>query len=87
MKRLSWIIAIAVLLLPAALALACPLCKESIPNTDAENPDLVPVGINNSIYYMLGGLFVTMGLLATVITKGIRSTDARMDERRVMRDE
>ena len=78
MKRLSWIIAIAMVLVPAGLALACPMCKDSIPDTDALNPENVPGGINTSIYYMLGGLFATIGLVATVITRGVRSTDARM---------
>jgi hypothetical protein len=58
--------------------MACPMCKDSIPNTDALNPESVPSGINTSIYYMLGGLFATIGMLATVITKGVRSTNAQM---------
>lgn len=78
MKPLSWIIAIALTLLPAGLAVACPACKDSIPNTDALNPESLPGGINTSIYYMLGGLFATIGMLATVITKGVRNTNAKM---------
>lgn len=78
MKRLTWIIAIALILLPAGFTYACPGCKDGVPNLDAEAPNLVSSGINNSIYYMLGGLFATIGLLATVITKGVMSTNARM---------
>lgn len=78
MKRLSWIIAITLILLPAGLATACPMCKDSIPNSDARNPESLPGGFNTSVYYMLGGLFATIGLVSNVITKGVRSTNARM---------
>lgn len=87
MKRLTLLIAIALILLPAGFSYACPGCKDGVPTMDSENPNLVPIGINNSIYYMLGGLFATIGLLATVITKGVMSTNAQMDERRATRDE
>ena len=81
MKRLTWIIAIALILLPAGISYACPGCKDGVPSMDAESPNLVPVAINNSVYYMLGGLFATIGLLATVITKGVMSTNAHMTQK------
>jgi hypothetical protein len=84
MKRLSWIIALALLLLPAGLALACPMCKESIPNSDAQEAASLPGGFNMSVYYMLIGLFVAIGLVSGVITRGVRSTNEQMKE---MRDE
>lgn len=78
MKRLAWMIVLTFALLPASMASACPTCKDAIPSTDSENPNLVPGGINASIFYMLGGLLVSIGLVATVITKGVTSTNARM---------
>lgn len=67
-----------VLLAFAGLAVACPMCKDSIPNSDAQSAANVPAGFNFSVYYMLASLFAVMGLVGTVIVKGIRSTDRRM---------
>jgi hypothetical protein len=77
-RRLTWIVTIALLLLPAGLALACPMCKDSIPNSDASQASSLPGGFNASVYYMLTGFFVTLGLCAGVITKGVYNTNARM---------
>jgi p-aminobenzoyl-glutamate transporter AbgT len=79
MKRLSWLIVIVLVLLPAGLALACPMCKDSIPNSDAQEAGSLPGGFNLSVYYMLVGLFVTIGLVTGVITKGVRSTNEQMN--------
>jgi hypothetical protein len=78
MNRLSWIVMMAMIVVPAVVAVACPMCKDSIPNSDAEQAGSLPGGFNASIYYMLAGLFAVMGLMGFVITKGIRSTDRRM---------
>ena len=79
MKRLTCIATFALtLLVPVVLAEACPMCKESIPNSDAQQASSLPGGFNASIYYMLVGLFAVMGLMGFVITKGIRNTNARM---------
>jgi hypothetical protein len=72
------------LLLPAAAARACPMCKDTISETATAQPQdrtagpqsSLPGGFNFSIYYMLGGLFCTIGLVAGVITKGIRDSNA-----------
>ena len=77
-RRLTWIVTIALTLLPAVLAHACPMCKESIPNSDAQQASSLPGGFNASVYYMLTGLFVTLGLCVGVITKGVYNTNARM---------
>jgi hypothetical protein len=54
------------------------MCKDSIPNSDAEQAASLPGGFNFSIYYMLAGLFSVMAMMGFVITKGIRTTNARM---------
>lgn len=59
----------AVLSLTAA-ASACPMCKDSVANTDGN----VAAGFNNSIYFMLLGFFGCLGLVARTIIKGIRSS-------------
>ena len=77
-KRLTTIAAIAATVLPAALSVACPMCKDSIPNSDAQQAAGLTSGFNFSVYYMLVGLFVTIGISTTVIVKGVRSTNARI---------
>jgi len=61
----------------AAVASACPMCKDSI--TDNGGPDGptpgLPGGFKISIYLMLGGLFCVLGLVSSVIVKGVRSTN------------
>ena len=77
MKRLIAIIVLLTMGLSAAAASACPMCKDSIPNsedTDAALAGTVPSGFNYSVYYMLGGLFLCIGLSTTAIVKGVRST-------------
>jgi hypothetical protein len=80
-------VVLAALLLPAAAARACPMCKDTIdetanvaqPQDRTAGPQAsLPGGFNFSIYYMLGGLFCTIGLVAGVITKGIRDSNASM---------
>jgi hypothetical protein len=79
---MTWTLTVTLtLLVPAAMALACPMCKESIPNSDAEQAGGLPGGFNASVYYMLIGVFATAGLVIGVITRGVRSANARMKPR------
>ena len=57
----------------APLAGACPLCSESIPNSDAQQASNLPGGFNHSIYFMLGGLFVVGGFVVRMIVKETRA--------------
>jgi hypothetical protein len=59
----------------SAAAIACPNCKEQLPNTDASSSASVPAGFNMSIYSMLGGLFVLMALGGRMLFKVVRETD------------
>jgi hypothetical protein len=62
---------------------ACPMCKDSLGNSQGatELTDSytssggASAGMNRSIYVMLGILFGTIGLVSTVIVRGIRSSD------------
>jgi hypothetical protein len=79
------------LLLPTlnAAVMACPMCKDSIPNAEGpagpggpSDPSQMssaslPGGFNTSVYLMLIGLFVCMGLVAWTVIKGIRNTPNR----------
>jgi hypothetical protein len=78
MKKLICTAALGMILLPAGFASACPMCKDSIPNSDAEQANMLPQGFNYSIYCMLSGFFLTLGFAGTAIVKGVRSSNARM---------
>src|SRR5436190_21972767 len=78
MKRCTLILVASITLSVAGLAAACPMCKDSIPNGEAataQQAGSLPSGFNYSVYYMLSGLFVTLGLISTIVYKGIRSTN------------
>jgi hypothetical protein len=75
MTRTSFITVAIALLALCAVAQACPMCKESIPNSDAQAAVALPNGFNTSIYYMLGSLFTVMTVFGVFITRTIRATD------------
>src|SRR5882724_4017147 len=66
--------------LACSIASACPMCKDSIPNgeTNAAQAGSLPGGFNTSVYILLVGLFVTIGLTTLGLVKGIRSTNVRI---------
>ena len=81
MNRLAATI-LAVLLTAAPAALACPLCKDSVPSSDAQAPGGVPGGFNTTIYFMLGGLFCVIGMISMTLVRGARGNAvARGDQR------
>ena len=65
------------LLAAPALAPACPTCKDSIPNSDAQQASALPGGFNLSIYYMLASVGLVGGLLVRMIVRETRATDLR----------
>jgi hypothetical protein len=81
MKRLLLILTLAV---STTSASACPMCKDSIANKEgatdlrdaySANGQNISAGMNYSVYAMLGVLFGTIGLVSTIIVRGIRSSD------------
>lgn len=64
-----------VLSAPAA-ARACPGCRESIGDNDAQQASSLPGGFNLSIYYMLGSVGLVGGLIVRMIVREARATDA-----------
>jgi hypothetical protein len=61
----------------AAVASACPMCKDSITDTGKAGAASagLPSGFNVSVYLMLVGLFCVMGLVGGIIVKGVRGTN------------
>jgi len=84
MKRWTILLTLTILFSACGFATACPMCKDSIPNGEAataQQAGSLPSGFNYSVYYMLSGLFVTLGLISTVVYRGIRSTDVALPRR------
>ena len=73
MRRRLFATVLALTLLPAGLAHACPNCKDSIPSSDAEQAANLPGGFNHSIFFMLGGLLTVGGFVVRMIVKETRS--------------
>ena len=76
MTHWSTKLVVVVIGLATAAAQACPMCKDSIPSSDAPVAGGVPVGLNASVYFMLAGLFMVLCLVSAVIVRGVRATDA-----------
>jgi hypothetical protein len=77
-RRIPLLLAAFFPLIFVAVASACPMCKDSIPNSDAQSAGGLPSGFNNSVYLMLVTFLGTLGLISGVIWKGIRSTNVRV---------
>lgn len=81
MKRI--ILILAIVLAVNALAAACPNCKgleQVLPPSSADSQaGGLPTGFNKSIYFMLGGLFVVISAVATLIVKAVRDTNKTRD--------
>jgi hypothetical protein len=73
MRRKLFATFLAMVLLPAGLAPACPNCKDSIPNSDAQQASNLPRGFNASIFFMLGGFFAVTGFVVRLIVKETRN--------------
>ncbi len=76
-RRTAATVVVALTLLAPSLASACPSCRESIPNSDAQQAAGLPGGFNLSIYYMLGSLGVVGGLVIRMLVRETRATDLR----------
>ncbi len=63
------------LLAAPAAAPACPSCRDSIPNSDAQQASALPGGFNASIYYMLASVGLVGGLVIRMVVREARATD------------
>jgi hypothetical protein len=74
MRRLTPLFTAVLFLALTTAAWACPLCKDSIPSSDAQAPGGVPGGFNTTIYVMLGSLFAVIGMITTTLVRGARGS-------------
>lgn len=72
MRRCTALLVIALTLIFSAAAMACPLCKDSVPNNDGQSAAMVPGALNNSVYMMLVGFFAVLGMVSWTLIKGAR---------------
>lgn len=73
MKRFAFSLVLVLTL--AGVAHACPMCKDSIPNSDVTNPVTVGGGFNASVYIMLSTFLATLALISGVIYKGVSDSN------------
>jgi len=73
MKRHLPLLIAAVNLVMTTAAWACPLCKDSVPNSDAEAAGNVPGGFNNSVYFMLTSFCLVLGMVTFNLVKAAKS--------------
>jgi hypothetical protein len=76
MTRQTALLSALLTLAPAAATLACPYCKESIPNSNAQSAATVPNGFNLSVYFMLAGFGVILCSVAGLIVRNVLQTNA-----------
>ena len=75
MKWRTLVLPVLVTLCVCGIASACPMCKDSIPSSDAAQAGSLPGGFNTSVYIMLVSLISVIGLMAGIIYKGVSSTN------------
>jgi di/tricarboxylate transporter len=77
MRRfLTTLAALGVLLISTA-AMACPMCKDSVPNNDGQSAAMVPGAVNNSIFLMFAAFAASLGMITWTLVKGARSANPR----------
>jgi hypothetical protein len=74
MKRLGIILSIALILCLNAAVMACPMCKDSVPNSDAQSAGGLPGGFNTSVYLILGTFLGVLTLVLGGIWKAVQTT-------------
>ena len=74
MRRWLPILVVVLMLVLARSTWACPFCKDSVPNSDAQQAGGVPSGFNNTIYIMLVSLIGMTGFVSYTLFKGARTS-------------
>ncbi|MEI7687760.1 MAG: hypothetical protein WCL32_22370 [Planctomycetota bacterium] len=57
--------------------MACPLCKDAIAATDAEDEvNNLPAAYNRSIYMMIGVPYASLGFVGFLIYRGLKKNES-----------
>lgn len=75
LTRLVPIIALAVLLVAADAAWACPTCKEALASADGDNANMVR-GFFWSILFMMSMPFLLIGIFSAVMYRAVKKAKA-----------
>lgn len=75
LTRLVPIVALAVVLLAADAAWACPTCKEALASADGDNANMVR-GFFWSILFMMSMPFLLVGIFSTVMYRAVKKARA-----------
>ena len=68
------VLSVLIMLAMCALSYACPMCKDSIPTSDASAPTAVPSGFNWSVYTLLIGVFAVAACVGGMLFKVVRES-------------
>lgn len=75
MKRFVASLLLVLVLGSSSAVVACPMCKDSIPNAEnGEKAPGMPAAYNYSVYYMLGGMIVVGSLIVTGLVRAVKTT-------------
>jgi len=74
MRRWIPLLVVILMLVLVTSTYACPFCKDSVPNSDAQQAGGVPSGFNNTIYIMLASLIGMTGFVSFTLYKGARTS-------------
>src|SRR5215207_7008226 len=66
------VLSVLVVLAMSCATYACPMCKDSIPNSDAADAVALPTGFNYSVYTMLVGFMAVLAVVSGMIFKAVR---------------
>lgn len=70
-------LSVIVVLAISCASYACPMCKDSIPDSDASAAVALPTGFNYSVYTLLAGFLAVLATVSGMIFKVVRETSAR----------
>ena len=74
MKRIYPILTIVAILCINGALLACPMCTDSVPNSDAAQAGGLPTGFNTSVYLILGTFLSVLALVIGGIWHTVHTT-------------
>ena len=82
MKTIRIILPLLAILCINAAVLACPMCKDSVPNSDAQQAGGLPGGFNTRVYLILGTFLAVLSLVIGGIWRAVQTTPNQLRDPR-----